>query len=192
MQRIQGPLSLPSVARQKFYSPTVALTANMPGLDYFSKTDATTFAPPITPSSETSSSGPSTSGVYYNARLDPKNYLEGPLSSNPATRLRQMLARPGIVVCEPCKNTKSECAHESFAYSRLRQVSAMASALDVPLKQASTACTRGKSILLYFLLDIFLTCDFSGAATTASRLGQPDLAIATMNDFVQVRILHFP
>lgn len=25
----------------------------------------------------------------------------------------------------------------------------------------------------------------SGAATTASRLGQPDLAIATLNDFVQ-------
>lgn len=36
--------------------------------------------------------------VYYNARLDPKNYLDGPLSWNPATRLRQMLARPGIVV----------------------------------------------------------------------------------------------
>ena len=36
---------------------------------------------------------------YYNARLDPKNYLEGELSWNPATRLRQMLARPGIVVC---------------------------------------------------------------------------------------------
>lgn len=28
----------------------------------------------------------------------------------------------------------------------------------------------------------------SGAATTASRLGMPDLAIATMNDFVQVRL----
>ena len=36
--------------------------------------------------------------VYYNARLDPKNFLDGPLSSNPATRLRQMLAHPGIVV----------------------------------------------------------------------------------------------
>lgn len=36
--------------------------------------------------------------IYYNARLDPKNFLEGPLSVNPATRLRQMLARPGIVV----------------------------------------------------------------------------------------------
>ena len=35
---------------------------------------------------------------YYNPRLDPKNFLEGPLSWNPATRLRQMLARPGIVV----------------------------------------------------------------------------------------------
>jgi len=28
--------------------------------------------------------------------------------------------------------------------------------------------------------------DGSGAATTASRLGQPDLALATLNDFVQV------
>jgi 2-methylisocitrate lyase-like PEP mutase family enzyme len=28
----------------------------------------------------------------------------------------------------------------------------------------------------------------SGAATTASRLGQPDLAIATLNDFVGVRL----
>ena len=36
--------------------------------------------------------------VYYNPRLDPQNYLDGPLSWNPATRLRQMLARPGIVV----------------------------------------------------------------------------------------------
>jgi hypothetical protein len=39
-----------------------------------------------------------TSEVYYNARLDPKNFLDGPLSLNAATRLRQMLARPGIVV----------------------------------------------------------------------------------------------
>lgn len=38
------------------------------------------------------------SEAYYNPRLDPKNFLHGPLSVNPATRLRQMLARPGIVV----------------------------------------------------------------------------------------------
>ena len=44
---------------------------------------------------EAAASGP---GVYYNARLDPKNFLEGPLSVNASTRLRQMLARPGIVV----------------------------------------------------------------------------------------------
>ncbi len=30
----------------------------------------------------------------------------------------------------------------------------------------------------------------SGAATTASRLGQPDLAIATMNDFVDAGRMH--
>ena len=47
-----------------------------------------------TPSPE----APLNAGVYYNPRLDPKNFLEGPLSWDPATRLRQMLARPGIVV----------------------------------------------------------------------------------------------
>jgi hypothetical protein len=41
---------------------------------------------------------PRDTDVYYNPRLDPQNYLDGPLSWNPATRLRQMLARPGIVV----------------------------------------------------------------------------------------------
>lgn len=35
-----------------------------------------------------------------------------------------------------------------------------------------------------------LTSGFSGAATTASRLGQPDLAIATMNDFVEAGAMH--
>jgi len=71
----------------------------MPGLDYFSNNNdnaATSAAPP--------NNGQETSrpGVYYNARLDPKNYLDGPLSENAATRLRQMLARPGIVVCTIC------------------------------------------------------------------------------------------
>ena len=67
-------------------------------------------APPLVSQvSMTSSSGESTPpeelesihpppNVYYNARLDPKNFLEGPISVKPATRLRQMLARPGIVV----------------------------------------------------------------------------------------------
>ncbi|KZT05334.1 phosphoenolpyruvate pyruvate domain-containing protein [Laetiporus sulphureus 93-53] len=85
-------------------------------------------------------------GAYYNARLDPKNYLEGPLSSNPATRLRQMLARPGIVIAPGiCDGISARCA-----------------------------------------LEAGFTCLYqSGAATTASRLGMPDLAIATQNDFVQ-------
>jgi hypothetical protein len=58
-----------------------------------------TLAPPTTYEPVESAAQESlSSGVYYNPRLDPKNYLEGPLSWNPATRLRQMLARPGIVV----------------------------------------------------------------------------------------------
>jgi hypothetical protein len=83
-----------------------------PGLDHFSITNysAPTTAVRAGPAVELQSSdlivGASASsseavhdhGVYYNPRLDPKNYLEGPLSVNPATRLRQMLARPGIVV----------------------------------------------------------------------------------------------
>lgn len=47
---------------------------------------------------------------YYNARLDPKNYLEGPLSTNPATRLRQLLARPGIIVSGTLPHLKSSIA----------------------------------------------------------------------------------
>ncbi|KAF4620896.1 hypothetical protein D9613_000898 [Agrocybe pediades] len=82
---------------------------------------------------------------YYNPRLDSKLYLEGPLSANPATRLRQMLARPGIIVAPGISDGISvRCALEA-GFNCLYQ---------------------------------------GGAATTASRLGQPDLAIATLNDFV--------
>ncbi|KAF8952517.1 oxaloacetate acetylhydrolase [Flammula alnicola] len=117
----------------------------MPGLDYFS-TETPASPAPTTFSPETSSSTAPATGVYYNARLDPKNYLEGPLSTNPATRLRQMLARPGIVVAPGiCDGISARCALEA-GFNCMYQ---------------------------------------SGAATTASRLGQPDLAIATMNDFVQ-------
>lgn len=85
-------------------------------------------------------------GVYYNSRLDPKNFLDGPLSYDPATRLRQMLARPGIVIAPGiCDGISARCALEA-GFDCLYQ---------------------------------------SGAATTASRLGMPDLAIATLNDFVQ-------
>ncbi|KAH8829960.1 oxaloacetate acetylhydrolase [Flagelloscypha sp. PMI_526] len=84
--------------------------------------------------------------LYYNARLDPQNYLDGPLSANSATRLRQMLARPGIVVAPGiCDGISARCALEA-GFDCLYQ---------------------------------------SGAATTASRLGQPDLAVATLNDFVE-------
>ncbi|KAF8816771.1 oxaloacetate acetylhydrolase [Phlegmacium glaucopus] len=118
----------------------------MPGVDYFSngveKSETVAPMPSIDAFKETQHR----SGVYYNPRLDPKKYLEGPLSPNPATRLRQMLARPGIVVAPGiCDGISARCA-----------------------------------------LEAGFTCMYqSGAATTASRLGQPDLAVATMNDFVQ-------
>ncbi|KAF8633403.1 hypothetical protein AX17_004574 [Amanita inopinata Kibby_2008] len=121
----------------------------MPGLDFF---DAKSTISLISPAAVSTSAVSSKSiaedqqqDVYYNSRLDPKNYLDGPLSDNAATRLRQMLARPGIVVAPGiCDGISARCALE-----------------------ADFDC-------LYQ----------SGAATTASRLGQPDLAIATLNDFV--------
>jgi hypothetical protein len=79
-----------------------------PGLDFF-KSSESTEAPvvPISADAEPEATCASESpapkviprpDVYYNARLDPKNFLEGELSLDAATRLRQMLARPGIVV----------------------------------------------------------------------------------------------
>lgn len=79
-----------------------------PGLDFF-KSSQSTDAPvvQISADAEPETNRPSESpspeltprpDVYYNARLDPKNFLEGELSLDAATRLRQMLARPGIVV----------------------------------------------------------------------------------------------
>ncbi|KAL4260350.1 Pyruvate kinase-like domain superfamily protein [Pleurotus pulmonarius] len=134
----------------------------MPGLDYFhiptqngqsSSSHVPNALPVYTPDSlvdEDFADSPVSNpilprDVYYNARLDPKNFLEGPLSVNPATRLRQMLARPGIVVAPGiCDGISARCA-----------------------------------------LEAGFTCLYqSGAATTASRLGQPDLAFATLNDFV--------
>jgi hypothetical protein len=57
---------------------------------------------------------PAQSEWYYNARLDPKNFLEGELSHNPATRLRQLLARPGIVVAPGiCDGISARCAIEA-------------------------------------------------------------------------------
>ena len=86
----------------------------MPGLDFY-KTPESKGLPvvsrqspvPETPIEESNCAAivatpppeaPLNAGVYYNPRLDPKNFLEGPLSWDPATRLRQMPARPGIVV----------------------------------------------------------------------------------------------
>ena len=68
----------------------------MPGLDYYTNPELTSTSPEIFVDVGTQPARDLS--VYYNARLDSKNYLEGPLSWDPATRLRQMLARPGIVV----------------------------------------------------------------------------------------------
>jgi 2-methylisocitrate lyase-like PEP mutase family enzyme len=57
--------------------------------------------------------------------------------------------------------------------------------------EAGFNCLYQRSVYLFpvdfeFYLTIALIAYISGAATTASRLGQPDLAIATLNDFVEV------
>jgi hypothetical protein len=86
--------------------------------------------------------------IYDNPRLDPKRFLDGPLSDNPATRLRQMLARPGIVV-------RTNSPIQSFVHLqglvRLLRVFAMVSVLDAPLRPVSLAYTKGKfPILPYY------------------------------------------
>ena len=79
---------------------------------------------------------------YYNARLDPKNYLEGPLSHNAATRLRQMLARPGIVVSIGLRSRLF--LQLKMFMNRLLLASVMESVLELPSRPGSTACTKGK------------------------------------------------
>ncbi|CAE6449459.1 unnamed protein product [Rhizoctonia solani] len=75
-----------------------------------------------------------------------RHTADEPLSTKASTRLRQMLARPGIVVAPGvCDGISARCALEA-GFDCLYQ---------------------------------------SGAATTAAKLGMPDLAIATLPDFVQ-------
>ena len=77
-----------------------------PALDYHTAVENG-----VSPNTRASDRNPS---VYYNPKLDPKNFLEGPLSSNPATRLRQMLARPGIIVAPGiCDGISARCALEA-------------------------------------------------------------------------------
>ena len=124
----------------------------MPGLELFGSSEPTTqpttvvevpAAEPASTPAETNGTA-SKAGAYYNARLDPKNYLEGPLSINPATRLRQMLARPGIVV-----STAHFDSHIQFRADRtlrLPRVSVTVSARAVLSRLASPASTRGTSL----------------------------------------------
>ncbi len=81
-------------------------------------------------------------GVYYNARLDPKNYLEGPLSHNAATRLRQMLARPGIVVSSSSSAPRYDDLN-IIQFTVRSPVFATVSVLESRWRLASTAYTRG-------------------------------------------------
>lgn len=78
---------------------TISLNTMSPALDYYTQVErAERAASALQNSAAPTTTNTGNPNVYYNARLDPRNFLEGPLSQNPATRLRQMLARPGIVV----------------------------------------------------------------------------------------------
>lgn len=84
-----------------------------PALDYHTAVEKALSATLRTDFTERTAA-PQDPATYYNARLDPKNYLEGPLSPNPATRLRQMLARPGIVTAPGiCDGISARCALEA-------------------------------------------------------------------------------
>ncbi len=117
----------------------------MPGLDYFSKSENGAAPAAAAPAADVNTEAPveaPRSNVYYNARLDPKNYLEGPLSHNAATRLRQMLARPGIVVSIGLRS--QHFFQLKIFMNRLLLASVMESVLELPLRPGSTACTKGK------------------------------------------------
>ncbi|KAF8695837.1 Phosphoenolpyruvate pyruvate protein, partial [Rhizoctonia solani] len=87
-----------------------------------------------------------TSSREYTIPAHLRHSADEPLSTKASTRLRQMLARPGIVVAPGvCDGISARCALEA-GFDCLYQ---------------------------------------SGAATTAAKLGMPDLAIATLPDFVQ-------
>ncbi|CAE6400051.1 unnamed protein product [Rhizoctonia solani] len=78
-----------------------------------------------------------------------RHTADEPLSAKASTRLRQMLARPGIVAAPGvCDGISARCALEAGFECLYQRIT-------------------------------------SGAATTAAKLGMPDLAIATLPDFVQ-------
>lgn len=111
----------------------------MPGLDFFTNNNDVTALPEVATEIPVKTVDNMTDNVYYNPRLDPKNYLEGPLSHNAATRLRQMLARPGIVVSYSRLN---DISYVSNRLNRLHPAFVMALVPDVLLKQVSTVYTR--------------------------------------------------
>lgn len=111
----------------------------MPGLDFFTNNNDVTALPEVATEIPVKTVDNMTDNVYYNPRLDPKNYLEGPLSHNAATRLRQMLARPGIVVSY---SRLDDISYVSNRLNRLHPAFVMALVPDVLLKQVSTVYTR--------------------------------------------------
>ena len=115
-----------------------------PAQDYHTDVEHTTTAPTDQPHT---SEAASSSDVYYNPRLDPKNYLEGPLSPNASTRLRQMLARPGIVVRVAQPKALKECLLLKRANRLLLELLTV-SALVAHSRLASTACIRGGTLFL--------------------------------------------
>lgn len=128
---------------------------SLPGFDFFSKRREPKAAPPLVfveieanaasrNEGSTCKSSQSTlcaRDVYHNPRLDPQNFLEGELSWNPATRLRQMLARPGIVVCRcqqwPRRDDANLC-------HRLHLVCAMVLVPVAHSKPDSIVCIKGR------------------------------------------------
>jgi hypothetical protein len=82
----------------------------------------------------------STDKPYYNPRLDSQNYLQGPLSDNAATRLRQMIARPGIVVSDDDQET---ILPTLMSVTRLPLVFAMALARAALWRLVSSVSIRG-------------------------------------------------
>ena len=111
----------------------------MPGRDFISTTSNISTSTDVDMEIEAPRAG-----VYYNARLDPKNYLEGPLSHNAATRLRQMLARPGIVVSLPSPHRGRDSPNINQTTCSALLVFATVSVPESHWRLDLIACTRGQ------------------------------------------------
>ena len=118
----------------------------------------------------------------YNPRLDPANFLQGPLCSNPATCLKQPASTTRD--CGKPFQTKVEPTSIHLGGSwDLRRYHC-----SIPGSGLQLLISKVRLLSLSIFQKFLPMATSSGAVTTASdpRLGQPDIANAKLNNFIEV------